>query len=71
MTDKLVQATLRSEVFADRTVITIAHRIDTILDSDRILVLDHGRIAEFDIPSKLLSQRGFFYQLAKEAKLVE
>eukprot|EP00753_Platysulcus_tardus_P003847 PLAT12496.16.p1 GENE.PLAT12496.16~~PLAT12496.16.p1 ORF type:complete len:1587 (+),score=934.98 PLAT12496.16:2689-7449(+) len=53
-TDALVQATIR-EVFADRTVLTIAHRIETIMDSDTIMVLDGGRIAEMDAPGELLS----------------
>jgi ATP-binding cassette subfamily C (CFTR/MRP) protein 1 len=62
---------LRSSIFKDRTIITIAHRINTILDSDRIVVLDHGRVAEFDTPSKLIKQRGQFYELVKEAGLLE
>ena len=68
-TDALLQATLRSSSFRDRTIITIAHRINTILDSDRIVVLEKGRVAEFDTPSKLLESRGLFYELAKEAGL--
>lgn len=70
-TDVLLQATLRSNMFSDRTIITIAHRINTILDSDRILVLDHGSIAEFDRPSALVRQKGLFYELVKEAGLLD
>ena len=55
-TDQLMQELMRSE-FKDRTVITIAHRLDTILDSDKIAVLDRGRLAEYDSPSQLLSQQ--------------
>ena len=69
-TDAMLQMTLRSNMFKDRTIITIAHRINTILDSDRILVLDHGRVAEFDSPSELVRRKGLFYELVKEAGLL-
>ncbi|KAL5047594.1 hypothetical protein BDW71DRAFT_179567 [Aspergillus fruticulosus] len=70
-TDALLQRTLRSNIFQDRTIITIAHRINTIIDSDRIVVLDKGRVAEFDSPAALIKQRGKFYDLAKEAGLLD
>lgn len=70
-TDALLQRTLRSSIFQDRTIITIAHRINTIIDSDRIIVLDQGRVAEFDTPAELVKQRGKFYDLAKEAGLLD
>ncbi|KAL8927949.1 MAG: hypothetical protein Q9208_002024 [Pyrenodesmia sp. 3 TL-2023] len=70
-TDALLQSTLRSSTFRDRTIITIAHRINTILDSDRIVVLDHGRVAEFDTPSALVRRKGLFYELVKEAGLLD
>lgn len=70
-TDALLQRTLRSSIFQDRTIITIAHRINTIIDSDRIIVLDKGRVAEFDTPAELIKQRGKFYDLAKEAGLLD
>lgn len=70
-TDALLQRTLRSSVFSDRTIITIAHRINTIIDSDRIIVLDQGRVAEFDTPAELIKQRGKFYELAREAGLLD
>jgi len=69
-TDDLIQATIREE-FAECTVVTIAHRINTIMDSTRIMVLDQGRIAEFARPSVLLSNpNSMFYSLAKDAGLV-
>ena len=69
-TDSLLQATLRSSIFQDRTIITIAHRINTILDSDRIVVLDYGKVAEFDTPKELIQRKGLFYELVREANLL-
>lgn len=70
-TDALLQQTLRSSIFKDRTIITIAHRINTIIDSDRIVVLDRGTVAEFDTPAELLRRGGKFYDLVKEANLLD
>ncbi|KAK0126799.1 hypothetical protein ONS95_008378 [Cadophora gregata] len=70
-TDALLQTTLRSPLFSKRTIITIAHRINTILDSDRIVVLEAGRVKEFDTPERLLEQRGAFWRLVREAGLLE
>ena len=70
-TDAMLQTTLRSNMFKDRTIITIAHRINTIVDSDRIVVLDHGTVAEFDTPSALVRRKGLFYDLVKEAGLLD
>lgn len=70
-TDALLQATLRSTVFDNRTIITIAHRINTILDSDRIVVLQQGKVAEFDSPEELIKKRGLFYELVREAGLLD
>ncbi|XP_073340805.1 ATP-binding cassette sub-family C member 5 [Pagrus major] len=53
-TDGLIQETIRSS-FQDCTTLTIAHRLHTVLASDRIMVLNHGQVAEFDEPSKLLA----------------
>ena len=70
-TDAMLQTTLRSSIFSDRTIITIAHRINTILDSDRIVVLQQGKVAEFDTPRELIRKKGLFYELVKEAGLLE
>jgi ATP-binding cassette, subfamily C (CFTR/MRP), member 1 len=69
-TDAMLQTTLRSNRFRDKTIITIAHRINTILDSDRIVVLQQGRVAEFDTPANLVRRRGLFYELVREANLL-
>ena len=45
---------------------TIAHRINTIMDYDRIIVMDRGVIAEFDRPDELMRKKGIFYQLVKK-----
>jgi ABC-type multidrug transport system fused ATPase/permease subunit len=55
--DSIVQETIRSE-FRDRTVLTIAHRLGTIIDSDKVLVLDHGVVKEFGSPWELLQTPG-------------
>ncbi|XP_042486689.1 ABC transporter C family member 3-like, partial [Macadamia integrifolia] len=52
-TDYLIQQTLRQH-FSGSTIITIAHRITSILDIDRVLLLDNGRVLEYDSPTKLL-----------------
>eukprot|EP00743_Colponemidia_sp_Colp-15_P007019 GILK01007575.1.p1 GENE.GILK01007575.1~~GILK01007575.1.p1 ORF type:complete len:1529 (-),score=302.56 GILK01007575.1:186-4727(-) len=65
-TDAFVQDTIR-RMFSDCTVLTIAHRLNTIADSDRILVLDKGQIAEFDTPRKLLAlPNGHYKSMMRE-----
>ena len=54
-TDELIQSAIRRN-FAACTVLTIAHRLNTIMDSDKILLMDAGRIVEFDAPHVLLQQ---------------
>lgn len=70
-TDELIQKTIRTQ-FNDCTILTIAHRLNTILDSNRIIVLDKGIIAEFDTPEMLLqNEDSIFYGMAKDAGLID
>ncbi|OQS02506.1 ABC transporter-MRP [Thraustotheca clavata] len=65
-TDQKLQQVIRTE-FADSTVLTIAHRLDTVLDCDRILVFDLGRLVQCDTPQALIDQGdGIFYELCNE-----
>ncbi|KAK9727436.1 Multidrug resistance-associated protein 5, partial [Basidiobolus ranarum] len=65
-TDQLVRETIKRN-FVNYTVLTIAHRLNTIIESDRILVLDEGKVVEFDTPINLLNNPdGFFYSLVKQ-----
>ncbi|CAK4968023.1 unnamed protein product [Aphanomyces euteiches] len=65
-TDVKLQRVIAEE-FANATVLTIAHRLHTIMNSDRIMVMDAGRVVEFDSPSALMAKEdGTFYRLAKD-----
>ncbi|XP_077205501.1 ATP-binding cassette sub-family C member 2 isoform X2 [Paroedura picta] len=65
-TDHLIQETIRTE-FASCTVLTIAHRLHTIMDSNRVMVLQAGKIVEFNNPEQLLEEGGIFASMAKDA----
>ena len=66
-TDAIIQQTIRREL-ADSTTLTIAHRLNTIMDSDRIMVLSAGRIVEFDTPHALLQNKdSMFSHLVEQA----
>jgi ATP-binding cassette, subfamily C (CFTR/MRP), member 1 len=66
-TNAAVQLVLKTH-FYDRTIFTIAHRLDTIIDSDRILVMNSGVVAEFEPPEVLLDDpQSIFYELCMNA----
>ena len=68
-TDQLIQEVIRHK-FKDCTVLTIAHRLNTIMDYDRVLVLHEGRVAEFGATELLLEdQNSHFYQLAQGQRI--
>ncbi|EFA03945.1 probable multidrug resistance-associated protein lethal(2)03659 [Tribolium castaneum] len=64
-TDELLQKTIR-ENFENCTVLTIAHRLHTVMDSDKVLVMDDGKAVEFDHPHALLQKKGVFFDLVME-----
>lgn len=65
-TDALIQVTIRSK-FANCTILTIAHRLNTVMDSDKVLVMDAGRVVEFDSPYQLLNDKeSMFYGMVKQ-----
>lgn len=64
-TDELIQQTIRTK-FANCTIFTIAHRLNTIIDYDRVLVIDAGRCVEFDTPYNLLiKSSGYFKEMVQ------
>ncbi|KAJ2138792.1 hypothetical protein IW136_003022, partial [Coemansia sp. RSA 678] len=70
-TDTIIQESIRKE-FKDCTVLTIAHRLNTIIDSDMILVVDGGRMAEYDTPQNLLeNENSMFAKLVEEARATD
>lgn len=64
-TDSLIQTTIRRK-FNTCTVLTIAHRLQTIIDSDKVLVMDAGTLREFDSPYLLLENKGIFYEMVQQ-----
>ncbi|KAF0692847.1 hypothetical protein As57867_016062, partial [Aphanomyces stellatus] len=70
-TDVRLQQVIATE-FATATVLTIAHRLHTVMHSDRIMVMDAGRVVEFDTPTALLAKEdGIFRHLAKDGGVLE
>ncbi|XP_067006599.2 ATP-binding cassette subfamily C member 4 [Anabrus simplex] len=65
-TDVLIQATIRKK-FSNCTVLTVAHRLNSIIDSDMVLAMDAGKVIEYDHPYVLLQNtNGYFYNLVQE-----
>ncbi|OBA28422.1 hypothetical protein HANVADRAFT_30090 [Hanseniaspora valbyensis NRRL Y-1626] len=65
-TDKIIQETIRTE-FKDKTILSVAHRLDSILDNDKIIVLEGGELKEFDSPTNLINdKKSIFYSLCEK-----
>lgn len=56
-TDNFIQHTLSSPEFHDVTVITVAHRLQTVMGADKIMVLEKGKLVEYDSPTNLLDDK--------------
>ncbi|KAH6565614.1 hypothetical protein BASA50_007974 [Batrachochytrium salamandrivorans] len=65
-TDVKIQQTIRTQ-FTDATVLTVAHRLKTVIDYDRVLVMDAGQVAEIGTPYELLEQNGVFASMCRES----
>ena len=63
-TDQLVQQIIREQL-NDRIIFSIAHRLDTVISFDKVLVMDAGQIVEFDTAANLMRGGGTLFQLAK------
>ncbi|KAI8994066.1 multidrug resistance-associated ABC transporter [Trametes punicea] len=61
-TDAIIQRSLRAELGRDVTVLTVAHRLQSIMDADKIMVLDAGKIVEYDSPRVLLAKQGGYFR---------
>ena len=68
-TEEIIQRAI-TELLNDSTFITIAHRIKTIINYDKIIILDNGQIVDFDTPKKLLNDKNsLFYKLYSKSAL--
>jgi ABC-type multidrug transport system fused ATPase/permease subunit len=69
-TDALIQKSIREE-FADSTLLVIAHRLSTVGDFDKIMVMADGKVVEFGRPGELIAERGVFWGMVEESGEVE
>ena len=65
-TDALIQRSIREE-FRNSTVLVVAHRLSTVADFDKILVLSDGNLVEYDEPRVLAQNKGPFWEMVKES----
>ena len=66
--DALIQQKIRTG-FANATILAVAHRINTIIDFDKIIVMDKGQISEYGSPTELYQSKGLFYSLCESARV--
>ncbi|KAI1289990.1 putative multidrug resistance-associated protein [Halotydeus destructor] len=64
-TDQLIQRTIKDQ-FQRCTVLTVAHRLNTIIDTNKVLVMDGGQVKEYDEPHQLLQNKGLFYDMVMQ-----
>ncbi|KAI1282580.1 Multidrug resistance-associated protein 1 [Halotydeus destructor] len=64
-TDQLIQQTIKDQ-FKHCTVLTVAHRLNTIIDTDKVLAMEAGKVVEFDEPHQLLQKKGLFYNMVMQ-----
>lgn len=69
-TDKILQEAIVEE-FSECTILCIAHRLKTILNYDRVMVMDQGQVVEFDKPINLFKKQGIFFQMCEKAGINE
>ena len=70
--DALIQRTIREQMAPGATILTVAHRLKTIIDYDKVLVLGQGKVVEYDSPSSLISNtNSSFYQLCEQSGEME
>jgi len=69
-TDKQIQQTIKNE-FSDCTVVSIAHRIQTIIHYDRVMAVDYGKVCEIGEPYELYKRRGLFWQMCEDGGIEE
>ena len=68
VTERTIQKLINEE-FVDATVLTIAHRLNTIINSDRVMLLSQGKLIEYDSPKRLMADpKSAFAKLCEEKK---